>query len=594
MAEKVGQETAIKDDKRTMDHFRRGKSGGRQAREYGNPFRISHDHLLKLDTQEAFEPAVYTAISSVEQIGLEQYEKYRKEVLEEGTKSVHDTIKKNSFPLLTTPLRRVVTPAGKKLKTMTLNASIFSQAVAILQQREISLSKMFSFEFHWFAPAISNFGELYLPGNKSSLVNEIVSKCHSIPEDTSIDTYIFDGGRLPFWCKPKKQETFAQYASGVIKFLEFLFRFYIRLHIVFDVYRKNSLKAATRDKRGRGVRQRVAGSTKVPNDWNQFLRESENKDELNKFLAETITAHTFASGKQIFITHQEHVLSNITSVGNMVDCSHEEADTRMMIHLEHALSNGAQTVAIDSGDTDVLIIVLGLYHQLKAKYNFNDVILDFSQRRFSIATLAQGLGEAKCQALPYFHALTGCDTTSAFKNISKKKGFETLSKLYIEAQTTFSSFFFNPFRGISSDSAEFKVIQRFVVLLYARTSQHQSVNDARLELYFQNSQNLERIPPTADALLNHVKRAIYQTGIWGSALEPQPNIPSPHLFGWKRDDPNSNWEPVWITQGEANKECREFVKCSCKLVCTRCKCANANLNCKLLCGCSCSNKFSYS
>ena len=31
-------------------------------------------------------------------------------------------------------------------------------------------------------------------------------------------------------------------------------------HIVFDVYRKNSLKAATRDKRGRGVRQRVAGS----------------------------------------------------------------------------------------------------------------------------------------------------------------------------------------------------------------------------------------------------------------------------------------------------------------------------------------------
>ena len=130
MAEKVGQETAIKGDKRTMDHFRRGKSGGRQAREYGNPFRISHDHLLKLDTQEAFEPAVYTAILSVEQIGLEQYEKYRKEVLEEGTKSVHDTIKKNSFPLLTTPLRRVVTPAGKKLKTMTLNASIFSQAVA--------------------------------------------------------------------------------------------------------------------------------------------------------------------------------------------------------------------------------------------------------------------------------------------------------------------------------------------------------------------------------------------------------------------------------------------------------------------------------
>ena len=96
--------------------------------------------------------------------------------------------------------------------------------------------------------------ELYLPGNKSSLVNEIVSKCHNIPEDTSIDTYIFDGGRLPYWNKPKKQETFAQYASGTIKFLEFLFHFYIRIHIIYDVYRKNSLKATTRDKRRRGVR----------------------------------------------------------------------------------------------------------------------------------------------------------------------------------------------------------------------------------------------------------------------------------------------------------------------------------------------------
>ena len=226
---------------------------------------------------------------------------------------------------------------------------------------------------------------------------------------------------------------------------------------------------------------------------NQFVRESEIKD------------------------HYE--LSNITSVGNMVDCSHEEADTHMMIHLEHALSNGAHNIAIDSGDTDVLIIVLGLYHQLRAKYNFIDVILDFSEkRRFSIDTLAQGLGEAKCQALPFFHALTGCDTTSAFKNISKKKGYETLSKLYTEVQATFATFLFNPFREISIDSAEFKVIQRFVVLLYAKTSQHRLVNDARLELYFQNSQNLERIPPTADALLNHVKRAIFQTGIWGSAL----------------------------------------------------------------------------
>ena len=39
----------------------------------------------------------------------------------------------------------------------------------------------------------------------------------------------------------------------------------------------------------------------------------------------------------------------------------------------------------------------------------------------------------------------------------------------------------------------------------------ESVNVARKLLFAQN-QKIERIPPTADALLQHAKRAIYQTG----------------------------------------------------------------------------------
>ena len=68
-----------------------------------------------MDSQEACEPVVTESILTLESKGLQQYEAYRKEVLEEGTKSVHDTIKKNSIPLLDTPLRRVMTPTGKKL-----------------------------------------------------------------------------------------------------------------------------------------------------------------------------------------------------------------------------------------------------------------------------------------------------------------------------------------------------------------------------------------------------------------------------------------------------------------------------------------------
>ena len=169
----------------------------------------------------------------------------------------------------------------------------------------------------------------------------------------------------------------------------------------------------------------------------------------------------------------------------MLDCSHEEADTQMMVHLKHAHSNGAQTIAIDSGGTDVLITLLGFYHQLKSKFSFIDIILDFAQnRRISMDMLSQTVGKTRCQALPFFHGLTGLDTTSAFKNTSKKKGYETLTKVYPEAQATFLSFFFNPFKDITIDSTKFAIIQRSMVLLYARTSTHKTVNDARLELYF--------------------------------------------------------------------------------------------------------------
>ena len=96
-----------------------------KIKEYGNPFEIDHANLLKLDTQEAFDPSVAEAISSLEKTGLDQSDNFRKDVLENGTKEVHDTIKRNALPLLSTPLRRVLTAAGKKLKVMTLNNSIF-------------------------------------------------------------------------------------------------------------------------------------------------------------------------------------------------------------------------------------------------------------------------------------------------------------------------------------------------------------------------------------------------------------------------------------------------------------------------------------
>ena len=53
-------------------------------------------------------------------------------------------------------------------------------------------------------------------------------------------------------------------------------------------------------------------------------------------------------------------------------------------------------------------------------------------------------------------------------------------------------------------------IQRFVVLIYDRTSASTTVNECRRNL-FTKGRLVHSIPPTEDALRQHVKRAILQS-----------------------------------------------------------------------------------
>ena len=52
----------------------------------------------------------------------------------------------------------------------------------------------------------------------------------------------------------------------------------------------------------------------------------------------------------------------------MAQCNHEEADTRIVVHIRHALERGAQTVLVRTVDTDVVVILVGKLHDLLA-YN---------------------------------------------------------------------------------------------------------------------------------------------------------------------------------------------------------------------------------
>ena len=69
-------------------------------------------------------------------------------------------------------------------------------------------------------------------------------------------------------------------------------------------------------------------------------------------------------------------------------------------------------------------------------------------------------------------------------------------------------------------------LERFVVIMYCRTSGDMNVNTAGMILFSQMSRNIDNIPPPQAALYQHVKRASYQSGhMWGQSLKVQPELP---------------------------------------------------------------------
>ena len=84
--------------------------------------------------------------------------------------------------------------------------------------------------------------------------------------------------------------------------------------------------------------------------------------------------------------------------------------------------------------------------------------------------------------------------------------------------------------------------------MYSRTSAINDVNEARIDLYFSQTQNIETIPPTKNALLMHTKRALFQSGVWSRCLEAMQNLPSPKAFGWiETEDEAVKWTQNWMT-----------------------------------------------
>ena len=564
------------------------KQAVRVLEEWGSPFLEEGQDLYVLDTKNVVDQKVINTVRNIEQFGRECYNSFVSERIEKQEKNIMHVLSRNSLPLFSTSPPKI-TKAKTQMSSLKSDCSMFSKLYIALQTRDGDINTFFKHENGLTPPSLCDDGMMF-KGTKSDIVPLLESTCPPVntqttlnqsPPSPKVEALIIDGAVVVNLVAPDLQMTFEEYAlkkilPHVTKLLEASKS--TRADVIWDVYIEHSLKALERLSRGAGQRKKVMPKTKTPRNWHSFLRVNENKTELFTLLGKELTK--LDDQKLVISTAEQNVLSNKPEdCTDLMPCTHEEADMRLYIHAADMSKKGFKKVMIRSVDSDIVVLAVSIYQEMEFEEMWVEYGVGKNKRFVSVHSIASSIGPFKCRALPLFHAITGCDTVSAFKHKGKKTAWDTW-KVYPDLTPALLSLMDEPAVLDDSSSNCFAIIERFVILMYNRTSEAFDINIARKELFANCGGQIDKIPPTKAALMQHLKRAVYQGSVcWGHAVNLNPVMPNPSTWGWVQRV--GVWHPFWTELAEASAACREFLLCGCRQKCkaSTCTCMKAGLKC---------------
>ena len=231
------------------------------------------------------------------------------------------------------------------------------------------------------------------------------------------DVIILDGAAIINMLKPIGVKKFQDYATHVfLPFIKAQLRNVPRIDIIWDVYLEDSLKSTAREIQGRGIRQRVDASNTIPGNWQGFLRLADKKTELFDFLAHQVVEN-LSGEKDVYKTCGQNVLCSRVrqDISSLAPCTHEEADTRMLLHAIDSASKGYPRIILRTVDTDVLDLAVSTAVSLEDTESWVAFGTGKHLRHIPAHDIAKELGYEKALSLPMFRAFTGCDTVLAGK-----------------------------------------------------------------------------------------------------------------------------------------------------------------------------------
>ena len=268
-------------------------------------------------------------------------------IVEKGTKeNFRDPIRKNN-PSTFANLYEVKPPLTSSEKKKILNADrsiLYRLVTAYEAGREVDLSAILQHELMPVPVSLAEINGTIRTGNKSILV-DVLTENIKCPESITLEgrsALLIDGFALVAALgKPHEAKTFGDFADCYVNAVLRKSSKYQRVDVLFDRYRKHSIKATTRSRRSKGSARPVCRviegrEVPLPIKWQAFLALGENKSDLAQFLSDELVRQ--APGNITLVVSggcadEEDVLCMDPALDvAILRSNHEEADTRFVLH----------------------------------------------------------------------------------------------------------------------------------------------------------------------------------------------------------------------------------------------------------------------
>ena len=323
-------------------------------------------------------------------------------------------------------------------KAIRADRETFARLLTIQEKRGVDLKEVLKYELGILPLSIADVDGTCRKNNKSKLFQHLVKDLkvtETIPDDCP---KIFDGmvllQKLPF----KNLKTFGDISEYLWK--KITSSSCSTSFFVTDFYLADSVKSMERDRRSKtsgSLRVKIVRRDQaIPKQFSMFLRDAKNKLELLDFLIKDWSTNEKYccqfDKKEIYFTIRDQAFRISCNQNQLLkdpvpdlSSKQEEADTKMFLCAAYASHLGFKSVSIITVDSDVAI--LSLYFQSKLGVEiYLQMATGFREKIYKVGS--NDLSPEVLDALPSIHALSGCDSTSAFSGVGKTKFYKVVTR----------------------------------------------------------------------------------------------------------------------------------------------------------------------